>query len=70
MSNEPVSVALLDGVEGIQFRFAMNDGEFSDQWPPLNRPGALGARQRPRAVEVTLLLEAEGEIRRLIEIAP
>ena len=70
LSNEPVSVVLLDGVEGIQFRFASNDGDFSDQWPPLNRPGALGARLRPRAVEVTLLLEAEGEIRRLIEIAP
>lgn len=69
-SNEPVSVALLDGVEGLQFRFLVDDNEYSDQWPPLNRPGALGARQRPRAVEVTLLLEDEGEIRRLVEVAP
>lgn len=70
LSNEPVSVTLLDGVEGMQLRFVMGDNNYSDQWPPLNRPGALGARQRPRAVEVTLLLEAEGEIRRLIEVAP
>jgi len=70
LSSEPVGVALLDGVEGIQFRFVMADGEFSEQWPPLNRPGALGTRERPRAIEVTLLLEDEGEIRRLIEVAP
>ena len=70
LSNEPVSVTLLDGVEAMQLRFVMGDNDYSDQWPPLNRPGALGARQRPRAVEVTLLLEEEGEIRRLIEVAP
>ncbi len=70
LSNEPVSVALLDGVESLQFRFLVDDNDYSDQWPPLNRPGALGARQRPRAVEVLLTLEDEGEIRRLIEVAP
>ncbi len=70
LSNEPVSVALLDGVESLQFRFLVDDNDYSDQWPPLNRPGALGARQRPRAVEVVLRLEDEGEIRRLIEVAP
>ena len=70
LSNEPVSVTLLDGVEGLQFRFLVGNNDYTEQWPPLNLPGALGARQRPRAVEVTLLLEEEGEIRRLIEVAP
>ena len=70
LSIEPVRVTMLDGVEAMQLRFLIGDNNFSDQWPPLNRPGALGARQRPRAVEVTLLLEQEGEIRRLIEVAP
>lgn len=70
LSNEPVSVTLLDGVEGLQFRFLDGNDDYTEQWPPLNLPGALGARQRPRAVEVTLLLEEEGEIRRLIEVAP
>ncbi|MDG2375161.1 MAG: type II secretion system minor pseudopilin GspJ [Woeseiaceae bacterium] len=70
LSNEPVSVTLLDGVEGLQFRFLVGTNDFTDQWPPLNLPGALGARQRPRAVEVTLLLGEEGKIRRLIEVAP
>lgn len=70
LSNEPVGIALLDGVEGIEFRFLSGVDDYSDQWPPLNRTGGLGARQRPRAVEVTLRLADEGEIIRLIEVAP
>lgn len=70
LSNEPIGVALLDGVEGIQFRFFLENGDVSQEWPPANRLGSLGANQRPRAVEFTLLLAEEGEIRRLIEIAP
>lgn len=70
LSNEPVSVTLLDGVEGLQFRFLVGNNDYTEQWPPLNLPGALGARQRPRAVEIILRLEEEGEIRRLIEVAP
>ena len=70
LNNNPVAVTLIDGVEGLEFRFLVGDNEYSTQWPPLNRPGALGARQRPRAVEVTLRLEEEGEIVRLVEVAP
>ncbi len=70
LANEPLSVTLLDGVESIQFRFMQADGEWTEQWPPTNSPGILGARQRPRAVELILALQAEGEIRRLLEIAP
>ena len=70
LANEPVSVTLLDGVESILFRFMQADGEWTEQWPPQNRPGPLGARQRPRAVEIILTLATEGEIRRLLEVAP
>ncbi len=70
LANEPVSVALLDGVESILFRFLQANGEWTEQWPPPNRPGALGARQRPRAVEIILTLTGEGEITRLLEVAP
>jgi len=70
LSNEPLSVALLTGVENIQFRFFEADGEFTDQWPPVNLSGPLNVRLRPRAVEFTLTLEGEGEITRLVEIAP
>lgn len=70
LANEALSVTLLDGVESVLFRFLQADGEWTEQWPPLNRPGALGARERPRAVEVLLTLSGEGEIRRLLEVAP
>lgn len=70
LANEPLAVTLLDGVESILFRFMQADGEWTEQWPPQERPGALGARQRPRAVEIILTLADEGEIRRLLEVAP
>ena len=70
LANEPLGVALLDGVESILFRFLQANGEWTEQWPPSNRPGPLGARQRPRAVEIILTLTGEGEIRRLLEVAP
>lgn len=70
LANEPLGVTLLDGVESILFRFMQANGEWIEQWPPQNRPGALGARQRPRAVEIILTLRDEGEIRRLLEVAP
>ena len=70
LSNEPVSVVLLDGVEAIEFRFFQSDGEYTDQWPPLAQAGPSNMRLRPRAVEITLRLADEGEIIRLVEVAP
>jgi general secretion pathway protein J len=69
-SNEPVSVTLLDGVDAILFRFLQANGEWTEQWPPINQAGPQRARQRPRAVEVILSLASEGQFTRLIEIAP
>ncbi len=70
LANEPLDVALLDGVESLLFRFLQDNGQWTEQWPPAERPGPLGARQRPRAVEIILTLSGEGQIRRLLEIAP
>lgn len=70
LANEPLGVTLLDGVESIVFRFMESNGDWTDAWPPRNLPGALGARQRPRAVEIVMTLTEEGEIRRLLEVAP
>jgi len=70
LANEPLSVTLLDGVESILFRFLQANGDWTEQWPPSNRPGALGRRLRPRAVEIILTLADEGQISRLIEVAP
>lgn len=70
LSNEPIVVALLDGVESIQFRFFQGGGDAIEQWPPLSNAGPGNARLRPQGVEFVLTLEDEGEISRLIEIAP
>lgn len=70
LSNAPQGVTLLDGVQGIEFRFMQDNGEFTTQWPPLNLQGGAGDRLRPRAVEIVLRLDVEGELTRLIEVAP
>ena len=70
LSNEPQAVALLDEVESVAFRFLQANNEWTERWPPANQPGPTGFKQRPRAVEVVLTLQREGEISRLIEVAP
>ena len=70
INNEPIATVLLDGVDSILFRFLGSGDEATEQWPPVNTPGPAGFRLRPRAVEIVLTLADEGEIRRLVEIAP
>jgi general secretion pathway protein J len=70
LSNEPIAVVLLDEVENMEFRFLQSNGEWTERWPPITTPGALGLRQRPRAVEVILSLSGEGALTRLLEISP
>jgi len=70
LSNVPRELVLLDGVQSLQFRFLQGNGEYTDQWPPVNRQGGAGLRLRPRAVEIILTLADEGELTRLIEVAP
>lgn len=70
LDNEPAARVLLDGVETLQFRFLQDDGQWTAQWPPENRPGPSGWRVRPRAVEIVLTTTEEGVITRLIEVAP
>ncbi|MFQ5983324.1 MAG: type II secretion system minor pseudopilin GspJ, partial [Woeseiaceae bacterium] len=48
LSNEPISVTMLDGVESLTFRYLMDSGDWIEQWPPPTMPGRLGLRQRPR----------------------
>ncbi len=70
LNNEAIAVTILDGVESLLFRYLVDADNWTDQWPPETAPGPLGLRQRPRAVEFILTLQDEGEIRRIIEIAP
>lgn len=69
-SNEIIGVSLLDGVNGVAFLFMQENGDWTDQWPPSGREGPLGLRLRPRAVQIVLDLVDEGEITRIVEVAP
>lgn len=68
--NEPVATVLLDDVESLLFRYLQSNGEWSETWPPQSTQGPDVLRSRPMAVEIVLTLADEGEIRRLLEIAP
>jgi general secretion pathway protein J len=70
INNEPIETVLLEDVDSIVFRYLQSDGEPVDQWPPIGSQGPGSLRLRPRAVEIVLTLVDEGEIRRLVEIAP
>ena len=72
-ANEPIATVLLDGVESLEFLYYQANGEVSQVWPPQQlqlQQGARGLRLRPRAVEIILRLTDQGEIRRLLEVAP
>ncbi len=73
-ANEPYGTVLLDDVIGLNFRFLQADGEWTEQWPPQSAQatsfGPATLRQRPIAVEIVLTLPEEGEITRIVEVAP
>lgn len=62
---------LLSGVEEVRVRLlppgggSVQNGPWVDEWPPRQALAAL-----PRAVEITLVLEHRGEIRRLFPMLP
>ncbi len=64
-----ISTEILDGVESLEFRLIQDNSEVTNQWPPDGAQGRGADRMRPRAVEIILTLENEGEIRRIIEVA-
>ncbi len=68
-SNNAISTEILGGVERLEFRLLQDNGDQTNQWPPAGVRGASAERLRPRAVEIILTLEGEGEIRRIIEVA-
>ena len=68
-SNNAISTEILDGVESLEFLLIQDNGEATNQWPPLGAQGSNNERLRPRAVEIILTLEGEGEIRRIVEVA-
>jgi general secretion pathway protein J len=69
-ANEPLATVLLENVQSLFFRYYQANGEPSEVWPPLGAQGQAAVRSRPRAVEIVLSLTDQGEITRLLEIAP
>lgn len=69
-ANVPITTVLLDDVESLYFRYISETGDVSEIWPPLAQQGGVAMRSRPRAVEIVLTLVDQGEIRRLLEVAP
>jgi general secretion pathway protein J len=70
VNNVPVATILLDDIESLSFRFLLDNGDWTDQWPPLAAGAASNSTLLPRAVEVTLILPDEGEITRIVEVSP
>ena len=68
-TNDAISTQILDGVESLEFRLIQDNGDTTSEWPPPSIQGTAAERMRPRAVEIVLTLEGEGEIRRIIEVA-
>jgi general secretion pathway protein J len=67
---EPVATVLLDEVESLVFRYLDDTGDWIETWPPQDAQGANALRLRPRAVEIVLTLQGEGELSRIVEVAP
>ncbi|MEJ2274685.1 MAG: type II secretion system minor pseudopilin GspJ [Woeseiaceae bacterium] len=69
-NNVPVATILLDDVESLTFRFLLGNGDWTDQWPPVSANAPANSNALPRAVEITLVLPDEGELIRIVEVAP
>ncbi len=67
---EPIATVLLDEVESLLFRYLDDTGDWTETWPPQDAQGVSALRLRPRAVEIVLTLEGEGELSRIVEVAP
>ncbi|MGI9264518.1 MAG: type II secretion system minor pseudopilin GspJ [Gammaproteobacteria bacterium] len=70
VNNIPVATVLMEDLESLTFRFLRENGDWSDQWPPVTVQTASNSNLLPRAVAITLTLADEGELVRIVEVAP
>ncbi|NOQ89120.1 MAG: type II secretion system minor pseudopilin GspJ [Gammaproteobacteria bacterium] len=64
---EAKQTILIDDVENVTIRFLDQNGEWQEQWPPLNSGGGInaGSTTELTAIEIVLQLNDWGDIRRL-----
>ena len=70
VNNVPITTVMLENVSSLTFRFLQSNGDWSDQWPPISTQTSATTSNLPRAVEILLTLEDEGDISRVIEVSP
>ncbi|MBT8087394.1 MAG: type II secretion system minor pseudopilin GspJ [Gammaproteobacteria bacterium] len=74
ISSQPVGTVMLEDVSSLTFRFLRSNDDWVDQWPPLSAQAAIppqstsASGELPRAIEIVLVLENEGEITRIVEV--
>ena len=69
VNNVPIKTVMLEDVASLTFRFLQANGDWSDQWPALSTQTTPSTANLPRAVEIMLTLEDEGEISRVVEVS-
>ncbi|MBT8091786.1 MAG: type II secretion system minor pseudopilin GspJ [Gammaproteobacteria bacterium] len=74
LNSQPVATVMLEDVSSLTFRFLTGNDDWADQWPPLSSQAAPQSQatsfnvELPRAIEIILVLENEGEITRIVEV--
>ena len=70
VNNLPVATVMLEEIDSLTFSFLQQNGDWTDQWPPVSAQAASNTSYLPRAVAITLVLPDEGELTRIVEVAP
>lgn len=70
VNNIPVATVLMENIDSLTFRFLRENGDWSDQWPPVTVQTTSNSNSLPRAVAITLVLPDQGELTRVVEVAP
>jgi len=69
LATVPVKRELLDRVQRVEIRYLTSGREWITEWPQFNNTQDFNLYTRPLAVEITVVLEDWGEIRRLVEVS-
>lgn len=70
VNNVPVATVLMENIDSLTFRFLQENGDWSDQWPPVTAQTTSNSVSLPRAAAITLTLPDQGELIRIVEVAP